>query len=94
MLNCLLSFYLGSELILIDVRRPCHLDTLCDPEDSIVATTTFLCTWLTCIGCCMQLKRGLLATPRTGPPANFTWGVMRSTYGQEEETWGTDEQIL
>jgi hypothetical protein len=42
----------------------------------------------------MQPKRGLLATPRSGPPANFIWGVMRSTYGQGEETWGTDEQIL
>ena len=30
----------------------------------------------------------LAGVPRTGPPANFTWGVMRSTYGQEEETWG------
>ena len=64
MLNCLLSFHLGSELMLIDVRRlpPCHLDILCDPEDSIVVTTTFLRTWLTCIDCCLQPKRGLLAT--------------------------------
>ena len=30
----------------------------------------------------------LAGVPRTGSPANFTWGVMRSTYGQEEETWG------
>jgi hypothetical protein len=30
----LVPIYLGSELIL------CHLATLCDPEDSIVATTT------------------------------------------------------
>lgn len=30
----------------------------------------------------------LAGVPRTGLPANFTWGVMRSTYGQEEETWG------
>jgi hypothetical protein len=30
----------------------------------------------------------LAGVPRTGPQANFTWGVMRSTYGQDEETWG------
>lgn len=30
----------------------------------------------------------LAGVPRTGPPANFNWGVMRSTYGQEEDTWG------
>ena len=30
----------------------------------------------------------LAGVPRTGAPANFTWGVMRNTYGQEEETWG------
>jgi hypothetical protein len=27
----------------------------------------------------------LAGVPRTGPPANFTWSVMRSTYDQEEE---------
>jgi hypothetical protein len=54
MLNCLsYLFYLCSELMLIDAGRPCRLATLCVPEDSIVVTTTFLRTWLTCIDCCL-----------------------------------------
>jgi hypothetical protein len=38
----------------------------------------------------------LAGVPRTGTPANFTWGVMWSTYGQEEETWGKtwDETVV
>lgn len=40
----------------------------------------------------------LAGVPRAGPSANFTWGVMRSTYGQEEETrgktWDEFRQIL
>jgi hypothetical protein len=30
----------------------------------------------------------LVGVPRTGRAANFTWAIMRSVYGQEEETWG------
>ena len=30
----------------------------------------------------------LAGVPRTGRATNFTWAVMRSVYGQEEEKWG------
>lgn len=49
------TFYLCSEL---DVGRPCHLATLCVPEDSIVVTTTFLRTYLMCIDCCLSKAKG------------------------------------
>ena len=45
--------------------RTLSQDHATTPEDSIVATTTtFLRTRLTCIDCCLQPNRGLLATKR------------------------------
>jgi hypothetical protein len=52
-------FYLCRELVLIDVGRPYHLATLCVPEDSIVVTTTFLPTWLTCVDCYLYKRERL-----------------------------------